>query len=253
MKRVSRQRAVQGRGRVDRLTLGLCALGAASLVIAQHAYAEPDSEQQAGAEHEPMRDRPVRDDDVDLATATPDPAPPVPTVLEHAPRESRVTVVEQAGVGGPLSYGSATVLEVGGSGSLSMAGKHLYLRMAPYVAWFVLDGLSLSYVHEIYVTKQDARYRVATAPMLAASVHFRVTDRLLVSTGPEFGALYNGDEWGVLGRIRLGLDILVGRSGVLHPSIYGAWASADTIDAAGTTVFGQHLSLGFDIAYGAMF
>jgi hypothetical protein len=195
----------------------------------------------------------VQDDDVDPATATPDPAPPVPTVLEHAPRESRVTVAEQAGVGGPLSYGSAMVLEVGGSGSLSMTDKHLYLRMAPYVAWFVLDGLQLSYMHEIYVLKQNENYRLATAPMLGASAHMRVTDRLLVSLGPECGALYNGDAWGVLGRIRLGLDILVGRSGVLHPSMYGAWSSVDTIDAAGTTVFGQHLSLGFDIAYAAMF
>jgi hypothetical protein len=195
----------------------------------------------------------VQDDDVDPDTATPDPAPPVPTVLEHAPRESRVTVAEQAGVGGPLSYGSAMVLEVGGSGSLSMADKHLYLRMAPYVAWFVLDGLELSYMHEIYVAKQNDHYRFATAPMLGASAHMRVTDRLLVALGPECGALYNGAAWGVLGRIKLGLDILVGRSGVLHPSIYGAWASVDTIDAAGSTVFGQHVSMGFDIAYAAMF
>jgi hypothetical protein len=35
--------------------------------------------------------------------------------------------------------------------------------------------------------------------------------------------------------------------------MYGSWASDDTIDAGGTTVFGEHLSLGFDIAYGAMF
>jgi hypothetical protein len=214
---------------------------------------EQENEQPAASDEAAEQPKPVRDDDVDVATATPDPAPPVPTVLEHGPRDARMTVVEQAGVGGPLSYGTATVLEVGGAGSMSFAGKHLYLRMVPFVAWFVLDGLQLSYLHEIYVTKQNSRYRVATAPMLGASAHFRLTDRLLIATGPECGALYNGDEWGVLARIKLGLDILVGRSGVLHPSIYGAWASVDTIDAGGTTVFGQHVSLGFDIAYAAMF
>lgn len=204
--------------------------------------------------NEPVKEeKPVEDDDVDPETATPDPAPPVPTVLEHAPRDSRVTVKEQAGVGGPLSYASAMVLEVGGSGSISVAGKHLYLRMAPFVAWFVLDGLELSYIHEIYVTKQGDAYRFATAPLLGASAHFRLNDRLLVAVGPECGALYNGDAWGVLGRVRLGLDILVGRSGILHPSVYGSWSSVDAIDAAGATVFGQHVGAGFDIGYAAMF
>ncbi len=240
--------------RNDRL-LGMVALSLLTLTLTR-ARADSDAENEpAAAERaEAKEEKPApSDDDVDVETATPDPAPPVPTVLEHAPRESRVTVVEQAGVGGPLSYASATVLEVGGSGSLSVSGGHLYLRMAPFVAWFVLDGLSLSYMHEIYVSKQDAHYRVATAPMLGATVHFRVTDRLLVATGPECGAMYNGDRWGVLGRLKLGLDILVGRSGILHPSVYGSWSSDDTIDPGGSLVAGEHWSLGFDIAYAAMF
>jgi hypothetical protein len=215
--------------------------------------AEPLDEATNDRDAQSEQPKPVRDDDVDLESATPDPAPTVPSVLERTPRESRVTVVEQAGVGGPLAYGSATVLEVGGAGSLSVAGRHMYMRLAPFVAWFVLDGVSLQYMHEIYINKDGSHYRVATAPMLGASVHFRVNDRLLVATGPEWGPLYNGDAWGVLGRIKLGLDILVGRSGVLHPNIYGSWSSDDTIDPGGNLVLGEHFSAGFDIAYGAMF
>jgi len=223
------------------------------LLSASRAGAEPLDEATNDRDAPGEQAKPVGDDDVDLEHATPDPTPTVPKVLERAPRESRVAVVEQAGVGGPLAYGSATVLEVGGAGSFSIAGRHMYMRLAPFVAWFVLDGVSLHYMHEIYINKDGSRYRVATAPMLGAAVHFRVNDRLLVATGPEWGPLYNGDEWGVLGRLKLGLDILVGRSGILHPGLYGSWSSDDSIDPGGNLVLGEHFSAGFDIAYAAMF
>src|SRR5690349_9013177 len=74
---------------------------------------------EGGAAHRAQRDAPVRDDDVDPEHTTPDPTPVVPNVLAETPRAERLTVVEQAGVGGPLAYASATVLEVGGSGSIS--------------------------------------------------------------------------------------------------------------------------------------
>lgn len=174
-------------------------------------------------------------------------------MLEHSPRASRVAVHEQAGVGGPLAYASATVLEVGGSGSLSAAGDQLFMRMAPTVGWFVLDGLQLSYTHEIYVTRRASEYEVATAVLLGGSAHFRLNDRLLVATGTDCGALYNGKQWGVEVRPTFTLDILVGRSAVLHPGILLAWSSVDPIDTAGRRFADQHLMFGFSIGYGAMF
>jgi hypothetical protein len=195
----------------------------------------------------------VRDDDIDLEHNTPDPAPPVPNVLEHAPRAGKMTVVEQAGVGGPLAYATATVLEVGGAGSMSVSGDRLYLRMAPFVAWFVLDGFRLSYTHELYTSKLHKHYRISTAMLLGADVHFRLNDRLLIAVGPDVGGLYNGDRWGVMVRPKVMLDILVGRSAILHPGLFFAWSSVDVIDASGADTPDKHIAFGFDIAYAAMF
>jgi hypothetical protein len=90
------------------------------------------------------------DEDSDLATATPDPTPQVPTVLQRPMSEARLDVVEQAGVGGPVAYASAGVLEVGGSGSIFAASDFIGLRFAPFVTWFAFDGVGFSYIHEIY-------------------------------------------------------------------------------------------------------
>ena len=213
----------------------------------QAARAEDEPKQK------PRRELKVRDDDVDLAHFTPDPTPRVPNVLAETPRAERLTVVEQAGVGGPLAYASATVLEVGGSGSVSVSGERFYLRMAPFVAWFVVDGFRLSYTHELYVSKYEKDYRISTAVLAGADVHFRLSDRLLIATGPELGALYNGVKWGAMIRPKVTLDILIGRSAILHPGLFFSWSSVDVIDAAGQDTPGENIAFGFDIAYAAMF
>ena len=217
-------------------------------LVSPHAHAEEGS-----SAHRAQRDAPVRDDDVDPEHTTPDPTPVVPNVLDEKPRAERLTVMEQAGVGGPLAYASATVLEVGGSGSISVSGERLYLRMAPFVAWFVVDGFRLSYTHELYTSKYEKKYRVSTAMLVGGDVHFKLNDRLLIGTGPEVGALYNGDKWGVLIRPKITLDILVGRSALLHPGLFFGWSSVDVIDAAGDNTPGENIVFGMDIAYAAMF
>lgn len=218
-----------------------------AVLWSQSAHAEDNPKERA------RREPKVRDDDVDPEHSTPDPTPPVPNVLAETPRAERLTVVEQAGVGGPLAYASATVLEVGGSGSMSISGERLYLRMAPYVAWFVVDGFRLSYTHELYVSKLEKDYRISTAILAGGDVHFRLNDRLLIGAGPELGALYNGAKWGAMIRPKLTLDILVGRSAILHPGLFFSWSSVDIIDASGQNTPGEHIAFGFDIAYAAMF
>lgn len=193
-----------------------------------------------------------RDDDADLATATPDPTPEVPSVLQRPMSEAELDVVEQAGVGGPVAYASAGVLEVGGSGSIFASPGFIGLRMAPFVTWFAFDGVGLSYIHEIYGGSQEGDASFGMILHVELSLHLRVSDRVLIALGLAPGLLYNTSDWGATGRIRAGVDVLVGRSGVFHPMFYfvgGSQPLLAQVDGVPET----HWGYGVEITYGAMF
>jgi len=193
-----------------------------------------------------------RDDDATLETATPDPTPQVPSVLQRPMSEAELDVVEQAGVGGPVAYASAGVLEVGGSGSIFAADGFIGLRMAPFVTWFAFDGVGLSYIHEIYGGSQEGDASFGMILHIELSLHLRVSDRVLIALGLAPGLLYNTTDWGATGRIRAGVDVLVGRSGVFHPLFYfigGSQPLLAQVDGVPETRWGY----GVEISYGAMF
>jgi hypothetical protein len=192
------------------------------------------------------------DDDSSLATATPDPTPQVPSVLQRPMSEARVDVVEQAGVGGPVAYASAGVLEVGGSGSIFASAGFIGLRVAPFVTWFPFDGVGLSYIHELYGGSQEGDASFGMILHIELSLHLRVSDRVLIALGLAPGLLYNSSDWGATGRARAGVDVLVGRSGVFHPMFYfvgGSEPLVAPVDAVPATRWGY----GIEITYGAMF
>lgn len=160
------------------------------------------------------------DDDDELAHATPDPTPKVPTLLQRPDTKPAVDVIEQAGVGGPVAFGSAGVFEVGGSGALLASHDYVMTRLAPSVGLFIYDGIALAYTHEIYGGKATHGVGFATFAVLDVGVHMRINDRLLgfISLGP--GLAYNGENFGVGAKSRLGLDVLVGRSGLFRPAAF---------------------------------
>jgi hypothetical protein len=54
-------------------------------------------------------------------------------------------------------------------------------------------------------------------------------------------------------RPKVTLDILIGRSAILHPGLFFSWSSVDIIDASGQDTPGENIAFGLDIAYAAMF
>ncbi len=192
------------------------------------------------------------DDDTSLETATPDPTPRVPEVLQRD-GGAELDVVEQGGVGGPVAYASAGVLEVGGSGSLFATDENVGLRFAPFVGWFVLDGLQLSYVHDVFGGKvgEDGTY-FGTLALVELSGHFRINDRLLALVGAGPGYLFNGDDHGFAVKGRVGLDVLIGRSGIFRPDLYAVWGTAPMVPAV-STVPPSQWGYGLEISYGVMF
>lgn len=247
-------RTARERSPLTTRTVGLL-LSMSAWTASGAAQADPRGDAPAGASSPNEVAQPSEtptDEDMDLATATPDPTPPVPAVLQRPAGEARLDVVEQAGVGGPTAYASAGVLEVGGSGSMFASNSFVGLRFAPFVTWFAFDGVALSYIHELYGGSTDGDRWFATNLLIELSVHLRVSDRLLIFAGVAPGLLYNGDDLGISVKPRVGLDVLVGRSGLLHPAIYFLGASEPLVapvDDVPSTRWGY----GLEISYGAMF
>lgn len=183
--------------------------------------------------------------------ANPDPSPDVPAPLERG-TNAQLDVVEQTGVGGRVAYGSAGVLEVGGTGSLFATDDTVGLRFAPYAGWFVLDGLQLTYFHDVLGGKNQNETYFGTFALLEVSGHFPINDRLLAMVGGGGGYLYNGEDHGFGMKGRLGLDVLVGRSGIFRPAFFALWGSAPIVPQV-ATVPPSKWGYGLEISYGVMF
>ncbi len=189
------------------------------------------------------------EEDMDLETATPDPNPIVPSVLQRP--EANLDVVEQAGVGGPTAFASAGVLEVGGTGTLHLTGEATSLSIAPFVGWFVYDGIQLSLIHEIRANFRPGGRTLSSLVILEISVHLRIQDRLLAFIGVGPGVFYK-DKVAFALKGRLGLDVMVGRSGIFRPALFITYATEHLVDPF-DAFEGDHYALGVEITYSAMF
>ena len=126
-------------------------------------------------------------------------------------------------------------------------------RFAPAIGWFFADGLQLSYVNEIFGGKTGQQTRFAMTALVDLSVHAPLTDRLLVMGGVGAGVLYNGSDWGFVTKPRVGLDVLIGRSGLIRPAFFVQWSHASLIDLEGEDVRDENWLYGVEVAYAAMF
>lgn len=192
------------------------------------------------------------DEDENLETATPDPTPEVPTVLQREGGEPAVDVIEQVGVGGPVAYASAGVLEVGGSGALIASSDYVMAKIGPTIGWFIYDGIQLSYRHDIYGGTATRGFGVATLAVIDLSVHMRLNDRLLGFFGLGPGFSYNGETAGVGGKARLGVDVLIGRSGLFRPGTFFTATTNPLLDLRGSPS-AHNWQYGLELEYAALF
>jgi len=213
------------------------------------------------ADPEPVQDRqidnsnrtgvlPPSQSDDDLKPPVPSPAPP-PGGL-----------VKQAGIGGVTSYARAGVLELGGNASLAAADGYLRLSIAPSIGWFIIDNIQLSAMLGLsYTTIDTTTDGVKTSAdqtlfsfLLEPSVHIPFTKSLFGFLGVGMGVSYaDGSGAGFALQPRLGLNVLVGRSGILSPAIYVQYTTTSAIQTdAGTLLqvnFGYGLNLGYTVMW----
>jgi hypothetical protein len=174
-------------------------------------------------------------------TPTPPGGPP-PEV--RAPEE--VEVAKNAGVGGDLAYASRSVVEVGGVLALRHQSKTTTFRVAPSIGYFFVDNLQLTLFPQLTITRIGADDRAPgeagegaqtdwlVGAVLEPSYHLPFNDRLLGFVGLGVGLNFAEDpKVDFLFRPRLGLDVLVGRSGIFKPAAFMDVGLKDGLSAGG--------------------
>jgi hypothetical protein len=186
-----------------------------------------------------------------------DPAPPVPT-----PNIPGITgdVVQQAGVGGEVGYARAGVLELGGSAGLTIAQDIRALNFSPHVGWFLVDNFQLSGILDVTNLKAgEGNSATLWSALVEPSFHLPLNRTMFGFIGMGVGASYQ-DELGTGMAVapRIGAEFLIGRSGILRPSLSYQYTTHDAMGSVGpdgttnVTLVAISSSLRFNVGYSAM-
>ena len=180
--------------------------------------------------------------ETDQAGANETPTPPGgPPPNVRVPEE--VEVAKNAGVGSDLAYASRGVVEMGGVLALRHQSETTQFRLAPSIGYFFVDNLELTLFPDLTITRisadagdagEGAQTDWSVGVVLEPSYHLPFNDRLLAFVGLGVGLNFAEDpKVDLLFRPRLGLDVLVGRSGILKPAAFMDVGLADGLSAGG--------------------
>jgi hypothetical protein len=133
------------------------------------------------------------------------------------------TVETSAGMGSDVTYADRGVVELGGTFGLDVRDEVLTLRIAPSVGYFLVDRFELTLVpiiNVVNVSDNDgpSETTVGVSVVLEPSYHLPFSDSFYGFAGLGMGLTFEeGPGFDFLLRPVLGLDILIGRSGILKP------------------------------------
>ena len=184
-----------------------------------------------------------------------DPAPPVAKPTADLPDGG---VVEQAGVGGVVGYGRAGVLELGGSAGLMVAPDFRTVNVSPTIGWFLADNLELSAILGVSNIKAGDESATIWSAVVEPSYHLPFNRTMFAFGGIGIGAAYvSGLGTGLAVAPRIGANFLVGRSGVLTPSLSYEYTthdvdSVDTGDMKNVSLVSVSTALRLNVGYTAM-
>ena len=147
-------------------------------------------------------------------------------------------VVRQAGIGGQVGYGRAGVLELGGSAGLTVSPSFSAVTLAPEIGWFVADNLELSGRMAFTHVKTDMDSGTLSTILVEPSYHLPFSRSAFAFLGMGMGAAYvKGPGFGFAVAPRIGANLMIGRSGVITPSLSYEYTTHDT------TMVGQNATL----------
>lgn len=211
--------------------------------IASAATPDPDPYERKTTigEGEPSENLPApRSDD--------DPKPPV-----AAPAVPHGGVVEQAGVGGLVAYGRAGVLELGGSASFQKAQGFTQLSVNPSIGWFFMDNVELSGILGVSHLSSNGASATFFSLLAEPSVHIPFSNSLFGFLGLGMGLSYAEEPGaGFALQPRLGMNIMVGRSGILTPAIYAQYSTHEALQTEAGTLLSVSFGYGLNVGYTVM-
>jgi hypothetical protein len=166
-------------------------------------------------------------------------------------------IVRQAGVGGVVGYGRTGVLELGGSAGFTFASDYRNVNVSPTVGWFLVDNLELSAILSISNIKAGGDSATLWSGLVEPSYHVPFNRSMFGFLGLGVGAAHvTSMGTGFAVAPRLGGNFMVGRSGVLTPSISYQYTTIDTEMANNTddniTVVAVSSAVQFNLGYTAM-
>jgi hypothetical protein len=159
----------------------------------------------------------------------------------------------QAGTGSSIAFAEAGVVEIGGAGSFDTSSAGTVVALRPSIGWFFIDNFAVSAILEMRYAKPDMAESVTAFGLFGEpSFHLPVSKRTLPFLGVGFGVAYNEEDVGFAMRPRLGVDLLIGRSGVLRPALDFTWSTTDIVTRGGETLVGVKSALGVSFGYHVM-
>lgn len=218
------------------------------------AYA--DDQVNAGEERppetaEPAAQQPPNDGDLPTPRSDSDPAPEV-----ASPGVPPGGIVKQAGVGGVTGYGRAGVLELGGSAGMTFASDFSQISVAPSIGWFLADNFQISLIGDLTHVDTGDNDGTLFSALVEPSYHIPFNRVMFGFFGLGLGGSYLEDLGGGFAMApRLGANVLVGRSGVLTPSVSWQYTTHDLEDEGdgdGMAIVAVSSALRFNVGYTVM-
>lgn len=215
-------------------------MGLPTLALAQ-VEEDTDVEEQVSEEQQAAEPLPAPEGDDD-------PAPQV--AMPNPPPEG---IVKQAGVGGTTGYGRAGVLELGGFAGLTAASGHTNANISPTIGWFFADNMQLSGILGLSVVRTDESSNTLVSALVEPSYHLPFNRATFGFLGLGLGAAYaEGQGVGFAIAPRIGANFMVGRSGVLTPSLSYQYTTHEAVEMADASYVAVSTRLAANIGYTVM-
>ncbi len=164
-------------------------------------------------------------------------------------------IVKQAGVGGVTGYGRSGVLELGGAAGFRVGTDLTQVNVAPSFGWFVADNLQLSAILDIGYVSTSEEDATTVSALVEPSYHLPFNRSVFGFFGFGMGVAYTDQAdlgAGFALAPRLGMNVLVGRSGILTPFMSWQYTTHDTAATQNTTLVAVSSAFRFNVGYTVM-